>query len=351
MVESVPPRADTAPDFTPVDLVTGFLGSGKTTLLRRLLAEPALADTAVLINEFGEIGLDHLLLERVDETMVLLSSGCLCCSIRGELAEAIKGLLGRRERGEVPPFRRLVVETTGLADPFPILSTIQAEPVIKHHFRVGTVIATIDAVNGLDQIERRFETVRQVAAADRLVVTKTDLVEPVAVARLCAAIRHINPDAPLFSHGADQVTASRLLSGAESGAERRPPPAGHAGSDDGIPSHGHGEVEAFTLVAARPLDWTIFGLWLTMLLHRHGAEILRVKGILNVVGWDRPVAIHGVQHLVHPPQHMQAWPDQDRRSRIVFIVRGLERRAIEESLAMFEALGEALGEPRLEVAG
>ena len=346
MAETVASPADAVPDFTPVDLITGFLGSGKTTLLRRLLADPALADTAVLINEFGEIGLDHLLLERVDETMVLLSSGCLCCSIREELADAIKGLLGRRERGEVPPFRRLVIETTGLADPFPILSTIQAEPVIKHHFRVGIVIATVDAVNGLAQIDRQFEIVRQIAAADRLVVTKTDLAEPAVVALLCAAIRRINPDAPLFSEGADRITAPQLFSASDPDGGRRQPPPVRGESGDGPRPHGHDEVESFTLVMTHPLDWTVFGLWLTMLLHRHGAAVLRVKGILNVAGWNRPVAIHGVQHLVHPPQHMLAWPDQDRRSRIVFIVRGLDRCAIEASLAAFEALGKA----RLEVA-
>ncbi len=332
------------PQFTPVDVITGFLGSGKTTLLRHLLADPALGDTAVLINEFGEVGLDHLLLERIDETMVLLQSGCLCCSIRAELADAIKDLLERRDNGSVPPFRRLVVETTGLADPFPILTTLQSEPVLKHHFRVGTVVATVDAVNGRAQIERQFETVKQIAAADRLVVTKTDLLGSAAVTLLMDDIRRINPDAPVFAEGTECVDAAELLAEVGSRPER---PArasdrdmarahdGHAGG-----GHDHEGVSSFTLTSERPLDWTMFGLWLTMLLNRHGTEILRVKGILNVAGWDRPVAIHGVQHLVHPPQHMIGWPDENRQSRIVFIVHGLDRRAIERSLATFEQLGE-----------
>src|SRR5687768_8764644 len=152
------------PVFTPVNLITGFLGSGKTTLLQRLLLDPALSDTAVLINEFGEIGLDHHLLERIDETMVMLQSGCVCCTIRGELAAAIKDLHSRRERGLVPPFRRLVIESTGLADPFPILSTVHSDPVLRHHFRLGSVIATVDAVNGARQLDAQPESLKQVAA-------------------------------------------------------------------------------------------------------------------------------------------------------------------------------------------
>ncbi len=341
--------AEPLPDFTPVDLITGFLGSGKTTLLRRLLADPALADTAVLINEFGEVGLDHLLLERIDETMVLLQSGCLCCSIREELADAMQNLLARRESGEVPPFRRLVVESTGLADPFPILSTVHAHPVLKHHFRVGTVIATVDAVNGLAQIERQFETVKQIAAADRLVVTKTDLTDYAVTERLRGEIRRINPDAPIWANGTEAIEAHFLLSEAKTASSRRrakrkvpaEPPEHHDHASDV-----HGDVSSFSIVFDRPIDWIAFGLWLTMLLNRHGADVLRVKGILNVAGWDRPVAIHGVQHLVHPPEHMKAWPGADRRSRIVFIVRDLDRKTIERSLAAFNALGEA----RLEAA-
>jgi G3E family GTPase len=165
--------AEANPAFTPVNLLTGFLGSGKTTLLQRLLASAELSGTAVLINEFGEVGLDHHLIERIDETVVLLRSGCLCCTIRGELAQAIRDLHSRRERGLVPPFGRLVVESTGLADPFPILSTLKTDPVLRHHFRAGAVITTVDAVNGLSQIENYTESVRQVAVADRLVLTKS----------------------------------------------------------------------------------------------------------------------------------------------------------------------------------
>jgi G3E family GTPase len=307
-------------DFTPVNLITGFLGSGKTTLLQRLLADPALADTAVLINEFGEVGLDHHLLERIDDTMVLLQSGCLCCTLRGELASAIRDLHSKRERGVVPAFRRIVVESTGLADPFPILSTVQADPVLRHHFRLGNVITTIDAVNGLG----RAESIKQVAVADRLVLTKTDLAPDVG--KLLIQIRRLNPDAPLWRAAEQAIDAATLLDGAAHSPLRALP----AATDSP-----HGAVHAFAFSFEGELDWTMFGVWLTMLLNRHGERVLRVKGILNVAGSPTPVAIHGVQRLVHPPVHMAAWPDRDRQSRLVFIVDGLEQSAIERSLAAF----------------
>ena len=335
-----------AADFTPVNLVTGFLGSGKTTLLQRLLADPALGDTAVLINEFGEVGLDHHLLERIDDTMVLLQSGCLCCTIRGELSQSIKDLHSKRERGLVPNFRRLVIESTGLADPFPILSTVQADPVLKHHFRLGNVIATVDAVNGAVQLARQPECTKQVAVADRLVLTKTDLADSETADALVARLRRLNPSAPLWRAAEDRLDAEALLShdvfalGGKSALAQR-----WFAQEVDVHPHAHDRnrhgdsIRAFSLVFDGPLDWTLFGLWLTMLLHRHGNAVLRVKGILNVEGSPTPVAVHGVQHLVHPPIHMAAWPDGDHRSRLVFIVEDLERAVIERSLAAFLALG------------
>jgi G3E family GTPase len=332
------------PVFTPVNLITGFLGSGKTTLLQRLLADPALADCAVLINEFGEVGLDHQLLERIDDTMVLLQSGCLCCTIRGELSLAIKQLHSRRERGEVPPFRRLVVESTGLADPFPILSTVQADPVLRHHFRLGNVITTVDAVNGMAQLARHAETTKQIAVADRLVLTKTDLAASESTALLGERLRRLNPSAPLWRAAEGPIDADALLAhdlfatAGRSDAARRWFAAelathAHAGEVD---RNRHDEsIHAFALAFDGEIDWTRFGLWLTMLLNRHGERVLRVKGILNVASSPTPVALHGVQHLVHPPVHMSAWPDDNRSSRLVFIVDGLDRNLIERSLAAF----------------
>jgi len=342
------------PVFTPINLITGFLGSGKTTLLQRLLADPALADTAVLINEFGEVGLDHHLLERIDDTMVLLQSGCLCCTIRGELSMAIRELQSKRERGQVPRFRRLVVESTGLADPFPILSTVQADPVLRHHFRLGNVITTVDAVNGLGQLARQPECTKQVAVADRLVLTKTDLVEAEAADALVGRLRRLNPSAPLWRAAEAPIDAAALLShdlfatATRSEAARRWFAAELASSDRGdAPDRNRHDdtIHAFALVFDGPIDWTLFGLWLTMLLNRHGEKVLRVKGILNVADSATPVAIHGVQHLVHPPIHMAAWPDADRSSRLVFIVDGLDRSLIERSLASFLRAGSSALSP------
>jgi G3E family GTPase len=332
------------PAFTPVNLITGFLGSGKTTLLQRLLADPALADSAVLINEFGEVGLDHHLLERIDETMVLLPSGCLCCTIRGELAAAIAELHGRRESGTVPWFRRLVVESTGLADPFPILSTVQADPVLRHHFRPGNVVTTVDAVNGPAQLVRHRECAKQVAVADRLVLTKTDLAQGEEVEALVGRLRNLNPTAPLWRAAEAPIDAAALLShdvfatAGRNEAARRMFAGELAAGADGVPRHDEA-IHAVALTFDGPVDWTLFGLWLSMLLNRHGERVLRVKGILNVDGSAAPVAVHGVQHLVHPPIHMAAWPDEDRTSRLVFIVDGLDRAALSRSLVAF--LGRA----------
>jgi G3E family GTPase len=325
-----PATAAPWPGFTPVTLITGFLGSGKTTLLRRLLGDPALADSAVLINELGEIALDHHLLERIDETMVVLQSGCLCCTARGELSAAIKDLLSKRERGVVPPFRRLVIESTGLADPFPILSTVRADPVLTHHFSVGSVIATVDAVNGAAQLDRQSETVKQVAVADRLVVTKTDLAAEEGTAALIARLQRLNPLATLWRSADQDLDADALVASATRPGGWLPDeaePHRHAAHD--------GDIRTVALTFDGALDWTMFGIWLTMLLHRHGNEVLRVKGILNVAGSDAPVAVHGVQHLVHAPTHMGAWPDAERRSRLVLIVKGLDPAVIERSLRAF----------------
>jgi G3E family GTPase len=322
---------DALPDFTPVTLITGCLGSGKTTLLQRLLRDPALSDTAVLINEFGEIGLDHHLLERIDETMVMLQSGCVCCTIRGELSAAIKDLHSRRERGILPPFRCLVIESTGLADPFPILSTVRSDPVLRHHFCLGTVITTVDAVNGAQQLDAQPESVKQVAVADRLILTKTDLATAEAATGLTRRLHQINSAAPLWRAVDDDLDADALLSG-----EDHDPwwsMGGDHASDD---HHRHADnIRTLALSIDEPIDWARFGVWLTMLLNRHGEALLRIKGILNVADAGTPVVVHAVQHLVHTPRHLVAWPDADRRSRLVFIARGLDPAVIERSFRAF----------------
>jgi G3E family GTPase len=335
---------------TPVTIVTGFLGSGKTSLLQRLLAAPELADTAVLVNEFGAVGLDHHLLRRLDGDVVLLQSGCVCCTIRGDLGGAIRDLHSRRERGEVQ-FRRLVVETTGLADPVPILATIMAEPVVRHHFRLGSVITTVDAVNGAAHLDRQPESVKQAAVADRLLITKTDLAPAAGIAALRRRLERLNPAAPLIESAPARrldpevlLAADRFDAGAKS-AEVRHWLAAELQRPDVPPDHEHHDVDrhdarihAFCLRYERPIDWTGFALWLSMLLHRHGENVLRVKGLLNVGAGEPPLVVHGVQHLVHTPVHLERWPDGDRASRLVFIVRGLDRGRIERSLAAFNGV-------------
>ena len=335
-----------AADLIPVNVITGFLGSGKTTLLQRLLDDRGMADTAVLINEFGEVGLDHHLLQRIDEDTVMLKSGCLCCTIRGDLADSMRDLYGRRERGEVPRFRRLVIETTGLADPAPILYTLMAEDVVRHHFRLGNVITTVDAVNGRAQLRRFEESKKQAAVADRIILTKTDIAdegEADAVRAMCA---RLNPSAPVFD-AATGVSATALLrndvydpKSKSAEVARWIDAEAFAAQDHGHDVNRHdGGIEAFCLSFETPLDWTAFGIWLSMLLQCHGENVLRVKGLLNVADVDTPVAVHGVQHLVYPPVHLDSWPDGVRTSRIVFIVRDLDRARIEASLKAFNSLG------------
>ncbi|GES49142.1 cobalamin biosynthesis protein CobW [Rhizobium sp. NBRC 114257] len=326
--------------FLPINLLTGFLGSGKTTLLKRILADPAFADTAVLINEFGEIGLDHDLVESVEGEMVLLRYGCVCCTVRDDLATALKELYSRRERGLVPPFRRVIIESTGLADPFPVLSTIKADPVLRHHFCAGNVITTVDAVNGLRQLDTYIESNRQAAVADRLIVTKTDLEADRSEYDLQARLRTLNPDAPILIAADPHLDLSSLVavqsnistSGLSLSGFYCEEPV-QLVSSDGAPHQV--AISSISLVIDRPVDWTAFGLWLTMLLNRHGERVLRVKGILNLNGEERPVAVHGVQHLVHTPVHMDGWPSEDRNSRLVFILDGLDGALLKRSFEAF----------------
>ena len=304
----------------PVALVTGFLGSGKTTLVSRLLQHPDMGETAVIVNELGEVGIDHHLLRRVDERTVLLPSGCLCCALRGDLADELRDLKARSDAAEIPAFRRVVVETTGLANPAPIVSTLLSEPLVKHHYRLEAVVTTVDAQHGL----RHDESVQQAAAADRLVVTKTDMADPTAV---IARLRRLNPGATLVEAVFGDVDPAVLFDG----GARDPRDLDY----DESPEHAH-EVRALCVTFDEPLDWTAFGVWLTMLLQARGEDVLRVKGLLDV-GAEGPLLLNGVQHVVHPPEHLPEWPDEDRRSRLVFIGRGLERDAIEASLAAFDA--------------
>ena len=326
-------------DLTPVNIITGFLGSGKTTLLQRLLRSPELSDVAVLVNEFGEVGLDHHLLQGVAESTLLLENGCLCCAVRGDLQKALRDLLSQRTRGQVPHFRRVVVETSGLADPAPIAYTLLSEAVLRHHYRLSGIVTTVDAVNGAAQFGAFVEAVKQVSMADRLVVTKADLSEATSLRALRARLRALNLSAQILDSADVLGDFHRLLTDDIYDTEGKFREVSRWTAEEAHGWQDHtANVRSFPVIFDRPLDWTAFGVWASVLLHRHGADVLRLKGLLNVAGVPTPVLINGVQHIVHPPSHLDAWPDADRRSRLIFIVRGLQRARIERSLAVFNDL-------------
>ena len=360
----------TTAEPVPVTVLTGFLGSGKTTLLNGLLRQPALADTAVLINELGSVGLDHLLVDRVDERTVLLASGCVCCTIRADLAHALASLLLRRDRGELPPFSRVIVETTGLADPAPILHTLAAEPMLAERCRLQGVVATVDAVHGGAQLSRHFESVKQAAVADLIVLTKTDLATPEALARLGRRLDRLNPGAARIAAVAGDLDAARVLGlGLYDPASRsadvrrwlrdealRPSPVDAAGrGPDGAASDAQGgldverhgpSIRSFVLSFDEPLEADGLEQALTMLVSVAGDALLRMKGVVDVAG-EAPVALHAVQHQLYPAARLPRWPAHwdgggeapgSRRSRIVFIVRDpLTRDYVADAFAHFAA--------------
>ena len=342
----------------PASLLTGFLGSGKTTLLSALLADPAMEETAVVINEFGEIGLDHHLVAESSEDMVLMNSGCLCCSIRGDLVDTLRGLYKKRVRGEVPPFTRLVIETTGLADPAPILHTLMTDPVLMERFRLDGVITTVDAVNGEATLDAQMESVKQAAVADRILVTKCDLAKPEALEALEARLKALNPAAPLLHIENGRVAPERLFGcglydpktksldvqrwlAAEAYEDDHHEHGHDEGHEQGHEHHHHDvnrhdeRVRAFCVTHETPLDWDRLNAWVEMLITLYGGQILRIKGILNIEGEELPLVVHGVQHLFHPPVQLPAWPDEDRTTRLVFIVRDLPQSLFEETLRSF----------------
>jgi G3E family GTPase len=337
--------ADKSATRLPVSLITGFLGSGKTTLLNKLLRHDGMADSAVIINEFGEVGLDHLLVEAIDGEVAVLASGCVCCTLRSDLEETLRGLLIKRDRGEVPPFSRVLVETTGLADPAPIVQLLLNNPLVCHYVRLDAVVTTVDTVNGLRQIGEHAEAVKQAALADRLLLTKTDLAGADSIAQLNRLLVTLNPGAtrhcvPNGEIAPDALFGAALFDPARKTADVRRwinesayrvhGERGHDRHSHEAPAHDDakhahaGGISAYCLISDEPLSWDAVSSWLARLRKSAGEDLLRVKGILNLIGENAPVAIHGVHHVFHAPVQLESWPDADRRSRIVFITRGIE---------------------------
>jgi G3E family GTPase len=329
---------------TPVLVLTGFLGSGKTTLLGHLLRQPDFSRTAVIINEFGEIGLDHDLVEASDDSFIALTTGCLCCKVRDDLVATLADMLHRREQGRVPSFNRVVIETSGLADPAPILHTLMADASLTAHLVLGGVVTTVDAVNGSTTLDREAISVKQVAVADRLVLTKSDLAGA-AAADLLGRLARLNAAAPLLSAEHGRIDPQVLF-----GTGRYDPrdKSFNAQSWLGEGSNGHShsshdaEIQTYAIVRDAPLPAVALTLLLETLAEHCGADLLRLKGIVNIrESPDRPAVIHGVQHVFHAPTWLARWPSDDRRSRMVVITRGIPQGWIE---ALIDALAAEVAE-------
>ncbi len=354
----------------PVSVLTGFLGSGKTTVLNRLVRNPEMARALVIINEFGEIGLDHELVESANDDMVLLQSGCMCCTVRSDLIDALEGMRHKAEQGDIPQFDRVVIETTGLADPAPILQGFISDPGLAQHFVLDGVTTTVDAVSGSATLDRHIEAVKQAAVADRLLLTKTDLAERAQAAALEARLRQLNPAAPVVRTLPDSVIGPDLLFGAglydPSGksrdvrrwleAEKYLVSGASHGHDHGHGHDHHGEahahrhahedvnrhddhIRAVYLVFDDPIPGEVLDRWLGALLQFKGPDLLRFKAIVNVAELPGPLILHGVQHVIHPPTMLKSWPGEDRRTRMVFITYDIDEAALRTS---FERMSETV---------
>ena len=350
---------------TPVTILTGFLGSGKTTLLNRALRDPAMANTAVVINEFGEVGLDHALAARSDDTIMVLENGCLCCTVFGDLVTTLNNLYHAREDGEIPRFDHVVIETSGLADPSPLIQAFLSDPTLAGLYRIGGVVATVDAVNGPATLDNHIESVRQVALADHILITKLDMSgQADAEAALTARLRRLNPAAKIsriddpaldvgdllrgtsFDPGAAGADARAWLNAAayeqrDAGRHQHGDTHAHHDHDDHDHHDHHGlhdrDIASFCFIREQPIPREALRLLLDALQQNLGPNLLRVKGLVHVAEEpDRPAVIQGAQHLLHNLSWLERWPDADRRSKLVFITQGFDRAEVEDMIAVLD---------------
>ena len=350
------------PDQIPVTVLTGFLGSGKTTLLNRLLKDPALKDTAVIVNEFGEVGIDHLLVEQSADGVIELSDGCLCCTVRSDLVLTLADLVDRVQSGRIASLRRIVIETTGLADPAPVLQAVIGHPALQWMLRLDGVVTTVDAVNGMRTLDNHMEAVKQAAVAERIVLTKTDLAGPDAVPALTARLAGLNPHAAILDGQAEPSVAALMECGAwnpeTKSADVRKWLAAetdgghshahhhdhhHEGGDHGGHHHHHHDVNrhdarirSFSIIHDRPVDKLAVAMFMDLLASAHGEKLLRMKGIVELKDDpERPLVIHGVQSVMHPPVRLDAWPEGPRGTRIVLITQDLGEDFVRRMFAAF----------------
>jgi G3E family GTPase len=337
----------TASRITPVTLLTGFLGSGKTTLLNRLLKEPTLADSAVLINEFGAISIDHLLVRESSENMVVLSNGCVCCSVAGDMVTALRDLYFKRASGQIPDFQRVIIETTGLADPAPIMRTLIDLPLAAARYTLSGIVATVDAQHGDAQLNQRFESVKQAAIADRIVITKTDLVPRDTVDSLRQRLTALNPGARMVEAISGRTDPAALFDTGLYQPQHKAPdvekwlsagqyrPVADRGLSftSGQRSRHDDRIRAFAIRIDEPLDWSSLADALELIVDLRGDQILRMKGIVNVANEQAPRAVHAVQHTLYPVARLPQWPDADHATRLVFITLDLDEAFIVDTLA------------------
>ena len=350
--------------LTPVTLLTGFLGSGKTTLLNRLLQSPALQDTAVLINEFGEVPIDHLLVRAASDNITVLANGCICCSVAGDMVNALRDLYFKRSKGEVPHFRRVVIETTGLADPAPIMHTLIEMPLVAARYTLSGIVTTIDAVHGEQQLNTHPESLKQIAVADRIVITKSDLASADTLAALRTRLCNINPGAVLLEAVLGDINPDFLFDTGLYQADGKMPdvrkwlnaeayrplltgnrntavpyltnhPTNRPTPNRPTPSRHDERFTTFCVRYAQPIDWDELVNALEMIQAMRGDHLLRIKGIINVANESQPRVLHVVQHTIYPSAKLSAWPDEDNHSRLVFIVKDLDSDFIVDALTDF----------------
>jgi G3E family GTPase len=312
-----------------VTVVTGFLGAGKTTLLRHFLNTPQGRNTAVVINEFGAVGIDDALVRGSTDEVTLLGNGCMCCITRTDLQIALRRLIGERERGDVRQFDRIVIETSGLADPGPVLQTFSTDRALGGEFFIEVVLAVVDAATGLETLEWSPEARKQVILADRLVISKTDLAKPASSEQLCARLRELNPHASIERAIHGEIDPSCFI--------EQPARRGAALGFVAEAAHSDG-IASFVMAEDAALSWEPFARAMETLIALRGPDLLRVKGFLDVAGCRGPVLVQFVQHLAHPPVELASWPDGERGTRLVFITRGICERQVRDLLAAVAAL-------------